>query len=306
MLIAETVEAIPGDAYPLVGNRGFPGTVFRVMALYDTLLSFNRATGFPAPPTDALHLGPLRIGFYGLMIGLGAFLAVRFFGIRLERARTGTRDDAARIATFALPAGVFASRIYHVATDWDAYSDRPLAALWFWEGGLGILGGIAGGVLVGVLVARRQGLSGSLALTAVTPALPLAQAFGRWGNWFNQELFGRPTTLPWGLEVHARKIPSGFPEGTLFHPTFLYESLGCLFLVGALLVIERRLPLRPGRLFLVYVCGYTLLRFPVESLRIDPAPVLLGLRLSQWVALLLFTVCSLLLVREVRTDRNGV
>lgn len=268
------------------------------------LLSSPLLAAFPSPPTDALHLGPLRVGFYGLLIGLGALLAVRLFGARLERLQAGTRDDAARIATYALPAGVFGSRLYHVMTDWETYADRPFAILRFWEGGLGIWGGIAMGVLVGVLVARRSGLSGSLAVTAVTPALPLAQAFGRWGNWFNQELFGRPTTLPWGLALDAGKMPSQYPEGTLFHPTFLYESLGCLLLVAVLLFVERRVPLRPGRLFLVYVCGYASLRLPVESLRIDPAPVLLGLRLNQWVASALLLLSALLLAREVHSSRR--
>lgn len=259
---------------------------------------------FPAPPTDAVHVGPLRVGFYGLMIGIGALLAVRFFGSRLERAGTGTRDDASRIAVTALPAGVFGSRVYHVATDWGSYVDRPAAALRFWEGGLGIWGGILGGVLAGVLVARRAGISPAAAVTAVTPTLPLAQAFGRWGNWFNQELFGRPTTLPWGLEVEGRAFPPGFPAGTLFHPTFLYESLGCLLLVALLVLVERRVRLRPGRLFLVYVCGYSLLRFPVESLRIDPAPVLMGLRLNQWVASALFALSASLLLREALGSRQ--
>jgi prolipoprotein diacylglyceryl transferase len=237
------------------------------------------------------------------MIAVGAFLAVQLFGARLERLGIGTRDDAARIATFALPAGVLGSRLYHAVTAWDLYRDRPLDALRFWEGGLGIWGGIAAGVVVGVLVARRRGLPGASVVTAVTPALPLAQAFGRWGNWFNQELFGRPTGLPWGLEVSGKSFPSGFEPETLFHPTFLYESLGCLLLVVVLLVVERSVRLRPGRLFLVYVAGYSLLRFPVEALRIDPAPVLAGLRLSQWVAVVLFVVSSGILLRDRLTDR---
>lgn len=269
------------------------------------MLSMVLVSAFPAPPTDALHLGPLRVGFYGLMIGLGALLAVRLFGARLERLQAGTRDDAAMIATYALPAGVIGSRIYHVLTDWSSYAGRPLAALRFWEGGLGVWGGVAMGVLAGVLVARRRGLSGPLVVTAVTPALPLAQAFGRWGNWFNQELFGRPTTLPWGLELDVEKIPVGYSEATLFHPTFLYESLGCLLLVGGLLLLERRVALRPGRIFLVYVCGYALVRFPVESLRVDPAHVILGVRHGQWVALVLCVLSAAVLVLDARrTGRN--
>lgn len=260
---------------------------------------------FPAPPFDALRLGPVRLGLYGVMIGVGALLAVRLFGSRLESSGVGSRDDASSIATIALPAGVIGSRVYHVVTDWQDYVDHPLAALQFWKGGLGIWGGIAGGIIAGVLVARRRGLDAAAAVTAVVPALPLAQAFGRWGNWFNQELYGRPTRLPWGLEVTAPHRPPGLPPDTLFHPTFLYESLGCLALTALLLAVDRRVRLRPGRLLLVYVSGYTLLRFPVESLRIDPAPIWVGLRLSQWVALTLFILAASLLLREYRrTDRS--
>jgi prolipoprotein diacylglyceryl transferase len=147
-----------------------------------------------------------------------------------------------------------------------------------------------------VLVARRRGVGVANALTAVAPALPLAQAIGRWGNWFNQELFGRPTTLPWGLEIDERRLPSGYEVGTLFHPTFLYESLGNLLLCVLLLQLDRKGSLKPGRLFLFYTAGYTLLRFFVEGLRIDPAKDAGGLRLNQWTSLAVFTVSVLWIV----------
>ena len=301
-LMSSTVVAAVPRAYPLSAVRRTSRTVLGVNVSQGGVSGLLAA--FPAPPTDAFHVGPLRVGFYGLMIAVGAFLAVQLFGARLERLGVGTRDDASRIATFALPAGVLGSRLYHVVTAWELYRDRPLAALRFWEGGLGIWGGVAAGVVVGVLVARRRGLPGGAVVTAVTPALPLAQAFGRWGNWFNQELFGRPTGLPWGLEVTGRAFPPGFAPGTLFHPTFLYESLGCLLLVAVLLVVERSGGLRPGRLFLVYVAGYSLLRFPIESLRIDPAPVLAGLRLNQWVAVVLVTCSSGVLLGDLAVRRS--
>src|SRR5207344_979087 len=128
----------------------------------------------------------------------------------------------------------------------------------------------------------------AVGLTAAAPTLPLAQAIGRWGNWWNQELFGRPTTLPWALRIDADKIPPGFAPGTTFHPTFLYESLWNLALCGVLLLIDRRHRLRSGRLFVVYVAGYTLARFFIERIRIDTANKILGLRVNEWVSALMF------------------
>lgn len=140
------------------------------------------------------------------------------------------------------------------------------------------------GTLVGAFMVRRRGLALPAVLTAAAPGVPLAQAIGRWGNWWNQELFGRPTTLPWGLEISNDKLPAGVAEGTLFHPTFLYESLWNFGLCLLLLGVDRYRPLRPGRLFVLYVSVYFLGRFWIEGLRIDPAHTLGGLRLNQWVA----------------------
>jgi prolipoprotein diacylglyceryl transferase len=135
--------------------------------------------------------------------------------------------------------------------------------------------------------------------------LSLAQAIGRWGNWFNQELFGRPTTLPWGLEIDARKIPDGYEPGTLFHPTFLYESLGLLVLMVILLRVDRRANLREGSLFLLYAAGYSVLRFFVEGLRIDPAKAASGLRLNQWVSMVVFGVAVAMLLALRRRDTSN-
>ena len=132
----------------------------------------------------------------------------------------------------------------------------------------------------------------------------MAQAIGRWGNWFNQELFGRPTTLPWGLEIDARKIPDGYEPGTLFHPTFLYESLGLLVLMVILLRVDRRANLREGSLFLIYAAGYSVLRFFVEGLRIDPAKAASGLRLNQWVSMVVFGVAVAVLLALRRRDMS--
>ena len=253
-------------------------------------------TSLPSPSTGVLEVGPLNLSAYGFVIALGAIAGTWLLGRRLEQRGWGTKDDASAIAMVAVPAGVVGARLYHVITDWERFDGRPIDALKIWQGGLGIWGGVVVGVLAGLWVAKRRGLDVANTFTAVAPALPLAQAIGRWGNWFNQELFGRPTTLPWGLEIDAKHIPDGYELGTLFHPTFLYESLGNLVLVVLLLQIERRRNLRPGMLFLCYTAGYTLLRFFVEGLRIDPAKSAGGLRLNQWTSLAVFTTSVVLLI----------
>ena len=238
---------------------------------------------FPAPPGPTLPLGPLDLRMYGLLIAIGVIAAVWLFGRRLAQRGFGTSDDASSIAIWAVGAGLIGARLYHVATDWDRFSDDLGAIPAIWQGGLGIPGGLLAGIPVGLWVARRKGIPLGVAATCAAPAIPLAQAIGRWGNWFNQELFGRPTELPWGLEVDP--LPAGFAEGTLFHPTFLYESLWTLGLVGVLLLIDRTVRLGPGRLMGVYIAGYGLGRFWIEGLRIDRADELAGLRWNQWVAL---------------------
>ena len=195
------------------------------------------------------------------------------------------------VALWAVPAGVIGSRLYHVATDWRRYEGHWLNAFKIWEGGLGIWGGIGLGVVVGIWAAMRRGIPLQGGLSAITPALPLAQAIGRWGNWWNQELFGRPTDLPWALEVSPGKaVAAGYPAGTTFHPTFLYESLWCLFLCGALIWIDKRFKPKGTELFAMYVAGYTFMRFWIERLRVDPATILWGWRINEVVSLV---VCGL-------------
>ena len=144
--------------------------------------------------------------------------------------------------------GLIGARLYHVVTAWELFADDLGRIPMMWNGGLGIPGGLLGGTVAGILVVKRRQLSLPAVLTAAAPGIPLAQAIGRWGNWWNQELFGRPTTLPWGMETSSDNIPPGLVEGTLFHPTFLYESLWSLALCLALLGIDRYRPLRPGAL----------------------------------------------------------
>lgn len=245
----------------------------------------------PSPSSGSIHLGPLKLNAYGMMIALGVIAAMWLWGRRVEARGVATRDDVSAIAMWAVPAGIVGARLYHVITDWSRFSGDLLAIFKVWQGGLGIWGGIALGLVVGIWAARRRGLPIGLLLTCVTPALPLAQSIGRWGNWFNQELFGRPTTLPWALRVSdANAIAAGYPAGTTFHPTFLYESVASLLLCVALLALDRRVAMRPGRLFFFYTAGYSSYRFFIEGLRIDPAHQIGGWRLNQWVSLVVFVV----------------
>jgi len=261
----------------------------------------------PSPSSGTLELGPVNLNAYGLMIALGVIVAVRITGRRLERAGTGTRDDIASVAMWAVPAGVVGARLYHVATSWDRFADRPGDIIEIWEGGLGIPGGIALGVVVGLWATRRRGLSAAAMLTAAAPALPVAQAIGRWGNWFNQELFGRPTDLPWALEIDPAHRPAGYEAFTTFHPTFLYESL---WMVGVALVLiwaDRRFTLGHGRVFALYVALYCAGRLWIEMLRIDSANQILGLRLNVWTALIvgLGAVAYLVVSARLRPGRES-
>ncbi|MGD9996604.1 MAG: prolipoprotein diacylglyceryl transferase [Ilumatobacteraceae bacterium] len=240
----------------------------------------------PSPSSGTIDIGSLSIHAYGLMIALGVVAAVWLFGRRLEAVGAGTREDASGIAVWAVLAGVIGARLYHVATDWSSFEDDLGKIPQIWKGGLGIPGGLVAGIGVGLWVAQRRGISPALTADLAAPAIALAQAIGRWGNWFNQELFGKPTSLPWALRVSdANALAAGHPAGTTFHPTFLYESLWNFALAGALIAIDRRWRIRPPRLMAMYVLGYGVGRFWVEGLRIDPADHVAGLRWNQWVAL---------------------
>ncbi len=239
----------------------------------------------PSPSFNSIDIGPLSLNLYGLMIALGVVAAVWLFGRRIQERGIGTPDDASAIGLVAVLAGVIGARLYHVVTDWDRFEGDLTKIPAIWEGGLGIPGGLLAGIPVGLWMAHRRGMPLSTAATCAAPAIALAQAIGRWGNYFNQELYGRPTDLPWALEIDADHLLPGYAVGTTFHPTFLYESLWSLGLVLVLLWIDRRRWLRDGSLMAVYVIGYGIGRFWVEGLRIDRADELGGLRWNQWVSL---------------------
>ena len=238
----------------------------------------------PSPSANSLSIGPLELRAYGLMIALGALTAVAW-SRRRHAARGGDPEDMSTIALWAVPAGLVGSRLYHVATDWRSFQGRWEDVPALWQGGLGIPGGLVAGVMGGVLVARRRGLSMAGAMDVMVPTIPVAQAIGRWGNWFNQEVFGRPTDLPWALEIDAAHRPSGYSEAATFHPTFLYEGLWNVALAVFLVRIERRGVLRPGYLVGLWVFGYGLGRLWVEALRVDQASLIVGVRVNTWMAL---------------------
>ncbi len=250
----------------------------------------------PSPSDNAIHLGPFQLRAYGLSIALGVIASVVIAQRRWAR-RGGDPADISAIAVWAVVAGVIGARAYHVATDWRRFEGRWWHVFAIWEGGLGIPGGLLLGVLVGVWLAKRRGLPVPTMLDVVAPAIPVAQAIGRLGNWFNQELFGRPTDLAWGLEIDPGHRPARYITATTFHPTFLYEALWNLALAGALVLYERRRPdARPGRLFAFYVGGYALGRMWVEALRADPATHVFGVRVNIWTSLFAFVVAAAWLV----------
>jgi phosphatidylglycerol---prolipoprotein diacylglyceryl transferase len=249
---------------------------------------------FPSPSSGNVHVGPLTVHMYGLMLLLGIVAAIWLTGVRWTR-RGGEWDLVFQAAVWGVAAGVVGARLYHVATSWSEVPHTWWGPFAVWQGGLGVWGGIACGCIAGAVVVRRAGASVALMMDAVAPGLLLAQAIGRWGNWWNQELFGKQTDLPWGLEVD----PShnlGYPVGTTFHPTFFYEFLYDLAGVAALLLVDRRFRIRPPALFALYVAIYTFGRTFEELLRIDPSHHLLGERLNFWVSLLLLIASSAVFV----------
>jgi prolipoprotein diacylglyceryl transferase len=254
----------------------------------------------PSPSSGSISIGPLDLRAYGLMIALGVIAAVWLWGRRLERNDIAPRDEASAIALWAVPAGIIGARLYHVATDWERFSDDLGAIPQIWKGGLGIPGGVLLGVIVGIIVTKRRGLDVPTVVWAAVPAIPLAQSIGRWGNWFNQELFGRPTDVAWALEIDLEHRPAGFEQFETFHPTFLYESLWNLALCGVLIVVGRAmLRHRPWRLLACYTLGYGIGRWWIEGLRIDAAKEAGGWRLNQWMAAVLIVGSVLYLVIDV-------
>jgi prolipoprotein diacylglyceryl transferase len=254
----------------------------------------------PAPPSNGLSIGPLNLRMYGLMIGLGVMAAIWLTGKRFEETGIGTKDQAASIGIWGAAGGVIGARVYHVVTDWQLFEDDLGRIPQIWKGGLGIWGGIALGIVVGLWRAKKFGMPLGRALDCAVPSLPLAQAIGRLGNWWNQELFGGPSDLPWALKVDPEFRPARYIDSATFQPTFLYEALWNLLLCVVLLWVGRRNWLRTGRLVALYVCGYTLVRFFLEGIRTDPANEIAGLRINEWMSIIGFVLGGLVLLNELR------
>ncbi|WP_076823721.1 prolipoprotein diacylglyceryl transferase [Frankia sp. CcI49] len=254
----------------------------------------------PSPSRGVVHLGPVPLRAYALMIVIGIIVAVVVTARRL-RARGVDPVVASEVAYWAVPFGIVGARIYHVVSSPEAYfgKDGDLVAVFeVWNGGLAIWGAVAGGALGAWIACRRMDVSFGLFADALAPGLALAQAIGRWGNWFNQELYGRATDLPWAVRIDpAHQM---IPGVSTYHPTFLYESLWNLVVAGVLLLVDRRKRLGRGRLFFLYVALYTIGRLWIEALRIDTAEKVLGFRINIWVSIVVFllAVLALALVRR--------
>jgi prolipoprotein diacylglyceryl transferase len=261
----------------------------------------------PSPSLSSFSVGPLTIHFYALCIITGIAAAI-WIGRKRYANLGGNPDDVSEVAIWAVPFGIIGGRIYHVITSPAQYfgaNGNPVDALRIWEGGLGIWGAISLGAVGAYLYFRthKTTLNFRQLLDSLAPGVVVAQAIGRIGNYFNQEVFGKPTELPWGLEIDPVNRPDGFESYATFHPTFLYELLWCL--VVAVLLIKlpgflKQITSKQGDVFALYILGYTLGRVWIESLRIDEANLILGLRLNIWVSLIVLITASAYLIASKR------
>ncbi len=240
----------------------------------------------PSPADGTLELGPLNLHAYGLMLAIGVIVAAI---VAEKRAtRLGLPEGSINeVATVVVISGVIGARVYHLFTGYSWDEGGIAGALQIWKPGLSIWGAVAGGAIGAVIMAKRKRLDTLLLFDALAPAVALAQGIGRWGNWFNQELFGRPTTLPWGLEIDPAHRPFRYFDSTTFHPTFLYESLFCIALFFFLSWAEKRFNFRRGQTLSLYVALYCTERLAMEFLRVDKASQLFGLRFNGILALVL-------------------
>ena len=260
----------------------------------------------PSPSTNVWYIGAFPLRAYALCIIAGIIVAM-IIATRRWKARGGTADSMELMVVVGVPFGIVGARLYHVITDYELYfapGRHPLNALKIWQGGLGIWGAIAFGLLGGYLVARRRRIAFPAVLDAIAPAILVAQAIGRLGNYFNQELFGRPTTLPWALEIAPQYRPEGYAQFTTFHPTFAYEMVWNLIAAALLVRLDRRFRLGHGKVFALYVLLYTGGRFWIEALRIDTVNEIAGFRLNNYTALIGFIAALVWLIWLIR-NRPG-
>ena len=258
----------------------------------------------PSPSNGIWYLGPVPIRGYALSIILGIIVAI-WLAERRWVARGGKSGEIADLAVWGIPFGLIGGRLYHVLTDHNLYfgeGKHPIEALYIWRGGLGIWGAIAMGALGIIIAARRKGIRLLPVLDAIAPTVLVAQAIGRWGNWFNQELFGKPTDLPWALQIDPEHRPPGYFLDDTFHPTFLYEFLWNLGAFGFVIWADRRFRLGYGRVAALYVMAYTLGRGWIEMLRIDNVELqnVGGLRFNVWTSIVLFVAAAIYFVVSLR------
>jgi prolipoprotein diacylglyceryl transferase len=260
----------------------------------------------PSPSESGFHVGPLFIHMYGITL-LVAILACCWLTARRWKAVGGDTDLVLRVAVWGVAFGVVGARAYHDLTSWSEVPTPKWKGIFeVWEGGLGVWGGILLGTIVGAFVVKRSGASVTLFMDAVAPGLLLAQGIGRIGNWWNQELYGKPTKLPWGLKIDlAHRVPQYINDAT-FHPTFLYELIWDVVGVFLLIWVGKRWRIRPPGLFALYVSYYCFGRFFEELLRVDPAHHYAGLRLNAWVSIFCFVVSTVFFVWwQRRPEREG-
>ena len=261
----------------------------------------------PSPSLSSFSVGPLTIHFYALCIITGIAAAI-WIGRKRYANLGGNPDDVSEVAIWAVPFGIIGGRIYHVITSPSQYfgaNGNPIDVLRIWEGGLGIWGAISLGAVGAYLYFRthKTSLNFRQLLDSLAPGVVVAQAIGRIGNYFNQEVFGKPTELPWGLEIDSVNRPNGFESYSTFHPTFLYELLWCLVVAALLIKLPGVLKLitsKQGDVFALYIFGYTAGRVWIETLRIDEANLILGLRLNIWVSLIVLITASAYLIASKR------
>jgi prolipoprotein diacylglyceryl transferase len=250
----------------------------------------------PSPSNGYFEIGPVTIHMYGLTLLLAIAVCIIVTGLRWTKrpgAAGGDWDLLLRIAVWGVAAGIVGARAYHVITSWSEVPDPKWQGVFeVWEGGLGVWGGILLGTIVGAIVARRAGKSAFALMDAAAPGLMLAHGIGRFGNWWNQELYGKPTDRPWGLEIDPENRPFEYPDSETFHPTFLYEFLYVTACAGLLLLLDRLFRFKPPALFALYVMLYTFGRFFEELLRIDPSHEFAGLRLNAWVSIVVFVLAT--------------
>ena len=271
-----------------------------IAGMHAALVELSANPGIPSPSQGTWYLWVIPVRAYALLILTGIAVG-GWLGNRRWIARGGRPGTVVDVLMWAVPTGIVGARVFHVLTHLQDFSwQDPWEAFRLWEGGLAIFGGLLGGALGAWYACRRRGIPLPAFADALAPGIAVGQAFGRWGNWFNQEIYGTPTTLPWGLRIDPENRPVDHPDAQTFHPTFLYESLWSLTTAGIVIWADRRFRLGHGRAFALYLALYGSARALLELLRTDEAELVLGLRVNQLVALLVVAAAVVYLVISSR------